>query len=61
MVHGLTAGRMVDQVHRLVSLARLTCTELTHGWPARGVFVWGVSSVRGWLLGLRALGQLAVR
>ena len=36
MVHGLTAGRMVDQVHRLFSLARLTCTELTHGWPARG-------------------------
>jgi len=36
MVHGLTAGRMVDQVHRLFSLARLMCTELIYGWPARG-------------------------
>ena len=27
---------MVDQVHRLFSLARLTCTESTHGWPVRG-------------------------
>ena len=36
IVHGPTVGRMVDQVHHLFSLARLTCTELTHGWPARG-------------------------
>ena len=36
MVHGPTAGRMVDQVHRLFSLARLTCTEPTHKWPVRG-------------------------
>ena len=35
MVHGPTVGRMVDQVHRLFSLARLTCTEFTHGWPVR--------------------------
>ena len=26
---------MVDQVHRLFSLARLTCTEFTYGWPVR--------------------------
>jgi len=25
----------VDQVHRPFSLARLTCTELTHSWPVR--------------------------
>ena len=35
MVHRPTAGRMVDQVHRLFSLARLMCTELTLGWSAR--------------------------
>jgi len=50
MVHGPTAGRMVDQVHRLFSFARLTCTELTHGWSARGcspVFFRGGAPVGG--------------
>ena len=50
IVHGLTAGRMVDQVHRLFSLVRLTCTELTHGWSARGcspIFFRGGAPVGG--------------
>ena len=38
MVHGPTAGRMVDQVHHLFSLLQLTCTELTLVWSARGCF-----------------------
>jgi len=41
---------MVDQVHRLFSLVRLTCTELTHGWSARGcspVFFRGGAPVDG--------------
>ena len=41
---------MVDQVHRLFSLAWLTCTELTLGWSARGcspVFFHGGAPVGG--------------
>ena len=36
MVHRPTAGRMVDRVHRLFSLAWLMCTELTLGCQREG-------------------------
>ena len=44
MVHGPTAGCMVDRVHRLFSLAWLMCTELMLGCQGEGgvplFFLW---------------------